>query len=124
MFGFRLVNIITDLSMALLFVVSTLGVTLLGSSPLALAESSKALARFALVDITRDPGGNSELTPEGQLVSSNWSGYVLPNFQTGDVYTSVQATWAVPEVPYENKSMIPLSGSGSAAFARTQDAGR
>jgi hypothetical protein len=124
MFRFRLVNTITDLLVTLSFVVFTLGVTLLGPSPLALAESSKALARFALVDVIRDPGGSPELTPEGQFVSSNWSGYVLPNFQTGDVYTSVQATWAVPEVPYENKSMIPLSGSGSAAFARTQDAGR
>jgi hypothetical protein len=93
MFRFRLVNTITDLLMALSFVVYTLGVTLLGPSSLAPAESSKALARFALVDVTRDPGGNPELTPEGQLVSSNWSGYALPNFQTGDVYTSVQASF-------------------------------
>jgi len=42
------------------------------------------------------------MTPGGQFVSSNWSGYVLPNFQTGDTYTSVQATWVVPNLPFEN----------------------
>ena len=118
MFRFRLVNTITDLLVTLSFVVFTLGVTLLGPSPLALAESSKALARFALVDVTRDPGGNPELTPEGQLVSSNWSGYVLPNFQTGDVYTSVQATWAVPEVPYENKKHDSTEWIGIGGFCK------
>ena len=35
---------------------------------------------------------------QAQLISSNWSGYALPKFETKKVYTAAQATWIVPSV--------------------------
>jgi Peptidase A4 family len=75
---------------------------LLGAARTAFARSTKKLAKYALVQVVRDADGRPLMTADGQYVSSNWSGYVLPSFKTGETYTSVQATWVVPNLPFEN----------------------
>jgi hypothetical protein len=80
------------------------------------AGSTKALAKYALIEVIRDTGGRPLITREGQFASSNWSGYVLPNFKTGDAYTSVQATWVVPDVPFEKRKHDSTQWIGIGGF--------
>ncbi len=58
------------------------------------------------------------MTPQGQFVSSNWSGYVLPSFKTGDTYTSIQATWVVPDVPFEKRKHDSIQWIGIGGFCK------
>jgi len=86
------------------------------ASPSAYAESSKTLAKYALVSVVRDADGRPLMTEDGRYVSSNWSGYVLPSFKTGDTYTSVQATWIVPDVPFEKRKHDSTQWIGIGGF--------
>ncbi len=52
------------------------------------------------IQIRRNPDGTPERGLRNQWVSSNWSGYELANFQTGQKYTSAYVTWVVPTVTY------------------------
>ncbi len=56
------------------------------------------------------------MTPQGQFVSSNWSGYVLPSFKTGDTYTSIQATWIIPNVFGGKKGTVSTNWIGIGGF--------
>jgi len=77
-------------------------------SPISLARAGQAVQsdirlplasiKHAPVEVIRDRRGNALTTRDGQYMSANWSGYILPKFQTGDTYTAAQATWAVPTV--------------------------
>ena len=80
------------------------------------AGSTKALAKHALIEVIRDTGGRPVMTPGGQFVSSNWSGYVLPSFQTGDTYTSVEATWVVPDVAFADTKRASTEWIGIGGF--------
>lgn len=42
------------------------------------------------------PGGVAARGPLNQIESSNWSGYAVTNFETGNTYTAASGTWVVP----------------------------
>ncbi|HUZ93016.1 MAG TPA: G1 family glutamic endopeptidase [Candidatus Paceibacterota bacterium] len=48
------------------------------------------------VSPVRTPGGRVVRGPHDSLVSSNWSGYVVAKYATGQSYTSASSTWTVP----------------------------
>lgn len=46
----------------------------------------------------RGPDGTAMRGPHDTLQSSNWSGYAVPSYATGQKYTSASGTWIVPTV--------------------------
>src|ERR1700675_315728 len=105
----RPVNAIHKSSIVFSIVVYALAVALVGSPLFAEAGQSRpsrvsvGAAKHAPIQVIPDPNGNALLTREGQLTSTNWSGFVLPNFATNELYTSAQATWVVPTVVFKKK---------------------
>lgn len=74
-------------------------------SGLVYAGPSHHLRRHAVVQMLRDPGGNVlrfQRVRQTLGQSANWSGYVLPKFETKQKYTSASATWVVPSVSFED----------------------
>ena len=105
--------------LAMLRTIALAGCTILGlfgPAKSGFAESPKALAKHALVEVIRDSNGRPRMTANGQYVSSNWSGYVLPSFKTGDSYTSIQATWVMPDIPFENRKHDSTQWVGIGGF--------
>jgi hypothetical protein len=105
-------------SVKALIIACGMTLALVAPSHSAFAESSKKLSKYALFEVVRDSNGRPLMTPGGQFVSSNWSGYVLPNFHTGDTYTSVQATWVVPDVPFEKRKHDSTQWIGIGGFCK------
>src|SRR5439155_16065944 len=56
--------------------------------------------KHAPIHLHRNPDGSPERGLRNQFVSTNWSGYVVANYQTGLKYTSASMTWVVPTVRY------------------------
>jgi hypothetical protein len=56
--------------------------------------------RHAPIHVRRNPDGTPVRGLRNQLVSYNWSGYVVAHYLTGQHYTSAQLTWTVPTVTY------------------------
>lgn len=83
---------------AALVLAATLSMTALSSA----AEQRTAPPRLkhAPIHVHRNPDGSPERGLRNQFVSSNWSGYVVANYQTGLKYTSAQMAWVVPSVSY------------------------
>jgi hypothetical protein len=55
----------------------------------------------ARISVHRGDDGGLKRGPRNELESSNWSGYALANFSTGELYTAAQASWTVPKVSYQ-----------------------
>jgi len=91
---------------------ATIGMTALSSA----AEQHTAPARLkhAPVHLRRSLDGNLERGVQNQFISSNWSGYVVANYQTGRKYTSAQMTWIVPTVIYGTSTDTTSSSEYSA----------
>jgi hypothetical protein len=56
--------------------------------------------KHAPVQLHRNPDGSPQRGLRNQFISTNWSGYVVANYQTGVKYTSASMTWVVPTVVY------------------------
>ncbi len=56
--------------------------------------------KHAPIQLHRNPDGSPHRGLRNQFVSTNWSGYVVANYQTGLKYTSASMTWVVPTVRY------------------------
>src|SRR5258708_1110845 len=82
------------------------------------AGPTKALGKHALFEVIRDSNGGPPRATEGKYVSSNWSGYVLPSFKTGDTYTSIQATWVVLDVAFADTKRASTEWIGIGGFCR------
>lgn len=52
------------------------------------------------VQMKRDTDGSIRHGPRHTMQTSNWAGYVQPNFETGLSYTAASAIWNVPSVRY------------------------
>jgi peptidase A4-like protein len=81
------------------FVLATaVGVTALSAA----AEQQPGLpqVKHAPIHLHRNPDGSPERGLRNEFVSTNWSGYVVANYQTGLKYTSTSMTWIVPTVSY------------------------
>jgi hypothetical protein len=70
--------------------------------------------RHAPIHVRRNPDGTPQRGLRNQLVSSNWSGYAVANYQTGQKYTSAQLTWVVPAVAYGSSTDTTSSSEYSA----------
>lgn len=75
---------------------------LLAIAPGVRAGETHPVHKNAVVQIVRDPDGNAlRFGPRANTMQSfNWSGYVLPKFETKTKYTSASATWVVPSVSF------------------------
>lgn len=89
------------------------------SSPASAGPS--APNRGAPVKLLRDENGNPLRTTSGLLTSGNWSGYVLPNYLTGDLYTQASSTWTVPEVTYQGYVGVSSNWVGIGGFCEDPD---
>lgn len=80
-----------------------LAITALGSlaaRPAGLLPVRQQIARFAPIEVRRNPDGSVARNSEYEILSRNWSGYILRNWQTGQHYTSASASWTVPAVTW------------------------
>ena len=50
--------------------------------------------------VHRDDAGRLKRHLHNQLESSNWSGNVVANFESGNTYTAAEAIWQVPTATY------------------------
>jgi hypothetical protein len=124
--GSRPLNAINKSSIVPSIVVFALALALVGSSLSAEAgqsrvDSSRAssvAAKHAPIVVIPGPDGNALVTGEGQFTSANWSGYVLPQFITNELYTSAQATWVVPTVVFKKKPAVSSNWVGIGGFCK------
>jgi hypothetical protein len=58
------------------------------------------VALHSPVNPHRNPDGGLKRSAKNQVVTGNWSGFEVANFQTGQLYSSADATWQVPTVSY------------------------
>jgi len=121
------VNSISKSSIVPSIVVFALALALVGSPLMAEAGQSRldsnraavAGATHAPIQVIPEPSTGAALrTSEGRLTSSNWSGYVLPKFATGELYTSAQATWVVPTVVFKKKPAVSSNWVGIGGFCK------
>jgi hypothetical protein len=89
-----------------------------GQSRIGATHRHVLVAKHAPIEVLRDPKGNALRMREGQFVSANWSGYVLPNFQTSEEYTSAQGTWVVPAVVGNKKFSVSSNWVGIGGFCK------
>jgi Peptidase A4 family len=87
-----------------------------GQSRLDPGHASIATAMHAPIQVVPDANGNALLAREAQFISTNWSGYVLPDFATGEDYVSAQATWVVPTVVFKKKLAVSSNWVGIGGF--------
>src|ERR1700739_1981393 len=73
--------------LAILVVVFVFAVAILADSIASAGQSSidpkhqqTTAAKHAPIEVLRDQHGDAMLTRQGQFMSNNWSGYVLPKF--------------------------------------------
>jgi Peptidase A4 family len=57
-------------------------------------------ARHAPVHVLRNPDATPARGLRNEMISSNWSGYVVAQYMSGSAYTSARLTWIVPAVSY------------------------
>ena len=125
--GSRPLKAINKSSIVPSIVVFALAVALVGSSLSAGAwqsrlDSSRAsfiAAKHAPVQIIRGPDGTALVSGEGQFTSGNWSGYVLPEFETRQLYFTAQATWIVPTVVFKDKAAVSSNWVGIGGFCES-----
>ena len=65
------------------------------------ASSTPANLAHAPIQVRRNDDGTVTRGPRNEVQTSNWSGFALANFQTGQLYTAAQATWKVPAVTFD-----------------------
>jgi hypothetical protein len=58
------------------------------------------LVSHSRIQAHRDTDGTLKRGPSNEIETSNWSGYAVANFETGNAYTQAQATWTVNQVSY------------------------
>jgi Peptidase A4 family len=87
-----------------------------GQGRLDASHPSIVAAKHAPIQVIRGPSGNALVTGAGQYTSTNWSGYVLPEFETRQLYFSAQATWVVPTVVFKNKPAVSSNWVGIGGF--------
>jgi len=74
------------------------------------------VAKHAPIRVIPDANGNALVAGEAQFISTNWSGYVLPEFITSERYVSAQATWVVPTVVFKQKLAVSSNWVGIGGF--------
>jgi Peptidase A4 family len=70
--------------------------------------------RHGPIEVRRNPDGTPQRGLRNQWTSTNWSGYEVANYQTGQKYTQAQLTWTVPTVTYGQSTDSTSSSEYSA----------
>jgi hypothetical protein len=70
------------------------------------AETRLVRQSNGVVRVFRDSQGRALRPTQTQTESSNWSGYVLPNFETNQTYTSATANWTISPVIFDPEDSI------------------
>jgi FlaG/FlaF family flagellin (archaellin) len=99
---------------------SVIGAASIQAGAVGIAAQSKAATKHAPVEMLRDENGDPLHVIDRQLVSSNWSGYILPKFLTRKNYTTAQATWTVPEVFFDGIESASASWIGIGGFCKSK----
>jgi Peptidase A4 family len=81
---------------ASMLAIALFGLICLDTAPARELAAPAARLSQAQLDPRVGPGGQSLLGAQKQIISNNWSGYML----AGGPYTSIQGTWIVPAVAY------------------------
>lgn len=76
----------------------TLALSVIGVPSTFAGQVHPHLHRHGIIEGVHDQTGRILHPRDLTTASTNWSGYVLPNFETGQKYTSASATWVVPSV--------------------------
>jgi len=82
-------------------------------------QASSVGAKHAPVEMIRGPDGTALVAGEGQFTTYNWSGYVLPEFETRQLYFTAQATWVVPTVVFKNEAAVSSNWVGIGGFCES-----
>ena len=98
------------------FLLCALTVAIAGASSPAIAGPARPRLKHTPIKVYRDENGDPLRTIDDALVNQIWSGYALPEFETGNLYTSAQATWTVPAVSYEGVEALSASWVGIGGF--------
>jgi hypothetical protein len=93
-----------------------LSLTIVGSSSLSLAGPVRVPRKHMPVEVLRDESGDALRTFDKKYKTFNWSGYVLPKFQTNKHYTAATATWVVPAVTFKGHPAFSSSWVGIGGF--------
>lgn len=80
--------------------VSLIGAAAAGEPPQSTQQTMLAPINHSPINPHRNFDGSLKRTPKNQLMTNNWSGYAIANFETGQYYTSASTTWQVPAVTY------------------------
>ena len=102
------------------FLLCALSVAIAGAWSPAIAGQSRAGRKHAPVEVLRDENSDPLRTFDGRLTSTNWSGYVVAEFQTKQHYTAAQATWTVPTVTYDGFEAWSSSWIGIGGFCENK----
>ncbi len=102
------------------FLIGVLAVAIVGSSSPVIAGPARAGAKHAPIEVVRDENGDPLRTIDGRFRSYNWSGYVLPEYQTKKHYIAAQATWTVPTVTYDGYESWSSSWIGIGGFCENK----
>jgi len=106
---------IVGFALAVALVGSSLSVEA-GQSRVDSGRASSVAVKHAPVQIIRGPDGTALVTGEAKFTSTNWSGYVLPEFETRQLYFTAQATWVVPTVVFKNEPAVSSNWVGIGGF--------
>ncbi len=98
-------------------------IAIAGAFSSAIAGSAQPVARHP-IKLIRDAKGDPIRRNTGEFESTNWSGYVLPKFMTGEDYTAAQATWIVPQVLFDGIPSASSSWVGIGGFCKNKKCGR
>jgi hypothetical protein len=90
-----------------------------GQSTITAKQRQLLASQQAPIEVIRDQHGDALRTSNGAFTSTNWSGYVLPKFETGETYTSAQATWEVPQVTWDGAPSISANWVGIGGFCKS-----
>jgi peptidase A4-like protein len=63
-------------------------------------RGTPSLRTHGPIQVHRLDDGSLARGPRNEFSTSNWSGYAIGSFQTGQKYTSASATWSVPAVAF------------------------
>src|SRR5579871_2272822 len=73
--------------------------------PIAQSDTSTsfrmAVPSHGRISVRRNDDGSLKLGLRNAVETSNWSGYSLENFSTGQTYSSASASWTVPKVTFQ-----------------------
>ncbi len=70
-----------------------------GPAPAA-QRTAPSLRIHGPIEVQRRDDGSLARGPRNEFITSNWAGYAIGRYRTGQNYTSTHATWVVPTVTF------------------------